>query len=150
MAQPVIITGGAPEGDTTTAFAAGVATVVASEASETADQAAADAATALSVAENAASTAYATQDDLAALRGDIASLGDRFMETLGAVIELINGEGDGPGEDDGAPEIVVDAEKVVVHKPDDGDPDKDKDSKPTGSGKKPKGFGSNWWFGDKR
>jgi hypothetical protein len=66
------------------------------------------------------------------------------METLGAVIDLVDAN-DGGALDDGAPEIVVEAEKVTVADPKAGDPDKDKDA---GSQTKTKRRGD-WWFGNR-
>lgn len=144
MAQPVTVVAGSGDtgADTSTAFAAGAATVVAAQAAETADTAAAAAVAAADAAQSAQATAYATQDQVSELRAEMNAMADRFMASFGELVELVTEEV--PAGDGVAPEVIVNTGDGDVAGGDQGDGQAAK-PKP----KRERKFGSDAWFGDR-
>lgn len=137
MADSVIITSGdQPAADQTAAFEAGVATVTAVQATETAEAAVALAVEANETAAGAVAAAFDVQAEIAAVRAELVDGLDRLGETVSDLVEIFTEEYDeGP-----APEVV--ARVTDTLEKNEGDPDKDKRA---GKGKK-----ADWWWGTRR
>jgi threonine dehydrogenase-like Zn-dependent dehydrogenase len=142
MGEPVIVvaagSGDAPAEDTSAAFAAGAATVIAADAADQAEEAAQTAATAATLASSAESTAFSAELRTAELEARIEDLEDVVVELVGAFAgdelpELV---------DDGAPEVVV------VNQPEENGGD-DQDDKPERKRKRSGHYGSDSWFGSR-
>lgn len=139
----VIIPEGSEGGDTSTAFAAGVATAEAAQAQEEsaeavalAEAATAVAETALEVAASAESDRWADRDAVDGLRAEVAGLRDDVAAVLA------RDEPPAVTVDDLAPEVLNTPEV-----PAESEGDK-KASTPAGTGKR-SGYGSDRWFGRK-
>lgn len=142
MEQPIVVVAGA--GDTETApsadFAAGLATAVAAQAAEESAEAASTAEVAADAAGTAVQVAFDAQAEVDALAARQMAFEAQVHETLADLTELIDG-----GEpldveiiDDGAPPVVAPPAPAT------------ETTTTTTTTAKPKGWGSDWWFGSRR
>lgn len=154
MEQPVtVVVPAGGEGNTTADFQAGLATATAVVAAATAGEAEETAERAAQLADDARDQASRAAVDVVVLAATVAELEERMTEMAHVVAAIDNAAHDHPG--DGAPVVDEDPQlppivDQAVEVPDkvEGDPDKPPPAKRART--RSTGFGSNWWFGDRR